>query len=683
MNTTCGTRKSKGAEGHPRMWRAGGFGAILVALFVVSGLCASSSWTKDKPGSSKARPTFLASKLAKQAKQHPNDLVRVIIQSNRGVSGATTAFKTATAGRLATPGMATGGTKVSRKLNIVGAVSVLIRANQLARLAQNPGLTITPDESVKATGTFSSDQLWPAQSGNAELWDAVDEGLSTSLPAIAVVDSGVECDRADFTGRVLTQVNLATAMPNSPCDGRGHGTFVAGIAAGAAAGYAGAAPAAKIVSLDVMNDQGMAWTSDVIAAAEWILQHKNAYDIRVANFSLHAGTAGSFTVDPLDRAVEKLWAAGVTVVAAAGNYGDGTATGVRYAPGNDPFVITVGAVDLAGTATPDDDFVAPWSAFGYTSDGFVKPELSAAGRYMVGPVPEASSLPAERPDHVVAPGYMQLSGTSFSAPVVAGAAAHILALHPDYTPDQVKGALMVTARLVPLADSWAAGVGELNAVQAATFVDPPNPNAGLDQFLVADPNGGPAVFDAASWSDASRRCVRSDASWRTPPERRFLERCLLERRFLERRFLERCLLERRFLERRFLERCLLERCLLERCLLERRLLGRRRRERGRGGRRRRRRRPGLHPDPDRGSGNRGRSGAGSGDTASVALTAGRLTGPAEQRHASDASQRAVPDLTTGSVARRPGQGLHHAGGRYCGSGHRAVRAPVRPPRPGG
>ena len=508
MNTTCGTRKTlKEAGSRPRMRRAGGLGVALVALFVVSGLCASSSWTKDKPGSSKAKPTFLASKLAKQAKQHPNDLVRVIIQSDRGVSGATTAFKSATAGRLATPGMATGGTLMTRKLNIVGAVTVLIRANQLARLAQTPGLTITPDEAVKATGK-SSKQLWPYQSGNTRLW-SVDEYQPSSLPAIAIVDSGVECNRADFTGRVLTQVNLATAVPNSPCDGRGHGTFVAGIAAGAATGYAGAAPAAKIVSLDVMNDQGMAWTSDVIAAAEWILQHKSQYNIRVANFSLHAATAGSFTVDPLDRAVEKLWAGGVTVVAAAGNYGDGTPSGVRYAPGNDPFVITVGAYDLNGTSTPNDDFVAPFSAFGYTQDGFAKPEIVASGRYMVGPVPATSTLPAEMADHVVAPGYMKLSGTSFSAPIAAGTAAHILALNPGYTPDQVKGALMVTARPVPQAPALAAGVGELNAVRAASFPHVPNPNAGLDQFLVADPNGGPALFDAASWTSA----VQNDASW--------------------------------------------------------------------------------------------------------------------------------------------------------------------------
>ena len=144
-----------------------------------------------------------------------------------------------------------------------------------------------------------------------------------------------------------------TALPgNSPGDGYGHGTFVSGIAAGSATGFTGAAPTADLVSLDVMNDQGVAMTSDVIAAADWIRQNKDAYNIRVANFSLHSTAPASVFWDPLDRAVEKLWLSGVVVVTAAGNYAvNGQASGVRYAPGNDPFVITVGANDIAGTVS--------------------------------------------------------------------------------------------------------------------------------------------------------------------------------------------------------------------------------------------------------------------------------------------------------------------------------------------
>ena len=123
------------------------------------------------------------------------------------------------------------------------------------------------------------------------------------------------------------------------------------------------------------------------------------------------------------------------------------------APGNDPFVITVGAIDQAQTSATGDDFVPPWSSYGHTVDGFAKPELSAPGRYLVMPVPAASTIATALPDRVVAPGYMWMSGTSFAAPVVSGAAAQLLARHPTWTPDEVKGALMQTARVLAQAQA--------------------------------------------------------------------------------------------------------------------------------------------------------------------------------------------------------------------------------------
>jgi serine protease AprX len=276
--------------------------------------------------------------------------------------------------------------------------------------------------------------------------------------------------------------------------------------------WGGASPTSKLVSLDVMNDQGMALTSDVIAAADWIYQNRNAYNIRVANFSLHSVKRSSFLNDPLDKAVEKLWFSGVVVVAAAGNYADnGQPSGVLYAPANDPFVLTVGALDVNGTTSVSDDFNAPWSSFGYTPDGFAKPELGAPGRFMVGAVPTNATMPLSHADRVIAPGFMRLSGTSFAAPIAAGAAADLLAVHPSWTPDQVKGALMVSAKPIsPSASPGSSGVGELKLDAAALVTAPPNPNAALDKFLVADPNGGTTpVFDSASWVDA----VTADPSW--------------------------------------------------------------------------------------------------------------------------------------------------------------------------
>jgi serine protease AprX len=259
-----------------------------------------------------------------------------------------------------------------------------------------------------------------------------------------------------------------------------------------------------------MDDNGMGLTSDIINACQWILDHQAQYNIKVANFSLHSSITAPFWVDPLDRAVEKLWFNGITVVVAAGNYGSASGpTGVIFSPGNDPFVITVGAADIGGKANINDDTVAPWSAWGSTIDGFEKPEIAAPGRYMVGPVPATSTLVSERPGAVVAPGYIQLSGTSFAAPIVAGVAAQILARHPGFTPDQVKGALMLTTRSVNGAVGGSAGVGEITANKAAAVTNPPNPNAGIDQFLTTDPTVGGTAFDAASWNSTAL----GNASW--------------------------------------------------------------------------------------------------------------------------------------------------------------------------
>jgi serine protease AprX len=263
-----------------------------------------------------------------------------------------------------------------------------------------------------------------------------------------------------------------------------------------------------------MDDSGVGATSDVIAACDWILANKDRLGIRVANFSLHNSEPASVFWSPLDRAVERLWFAGVTVVASVGNYGSADGA-VKYAPANDPFVITVGAADTERSVSTNDDYAAPWSTHGHTLDGFAKPELGAPGRYLVGPAPAGSTLTAEQPDRVVAPGYLQLSGTSFAAPVVAGTAAYLLGVHPTWTPDQVKGALMLTARAVPTATPNSLGVGEVNAGKAVDVLNPPNPNAALRRFVVPDPAGGAIpVFDTASWTDVARANASwIDASW--------------------------------------------------------------------------------------------------------------------------------------------------------------------------
>jgi serine protease AprX len=396
--------------------------------------------------------------------------------------------------------------KTYKDFRSIDGVAVTLSGAQVLALASDKHVrAVTPDASVRLSGSGASGpkDKWPYVTG-------VDKYAGAPAATIAVVDSGIDATRPEFAGRIVANVNLSTLSGNSAGDGRGHGTFVAGLAAGKLSGRDGAAPNAKLVSIDVMDDQGMARTSDVIAAADWILANKDKYSIRVANFSLHSSVANSFMYDPLDKAVERLWFNGVVVVVAAGNYGyPDRPSGVPFAPGNDPFVITVGASDTGRSVSTNDDTAAPWSAYGYTLDGFAKPELAAPGRYMVGPVPVTSTLYSERPDHIVDPGYMELSGTSFAAPIVSGISALILGKHPTFTPDQVKGALMLGAKPMPSATDMSEGVGEVNAARSVEFNNPPAANKALTRYITSDPVTGAPVFDTASWASKAK----ADASW--------------------------------------------------------------------------------------------------------------------------------------------------------------------------
>jgi serine protease AprX len=549
------------------LWGKGGRGSVitLVGVLVLS-LAAGAASARDNtpPVARSVTATVVETGLLERAQANPKQKFRIIVQSAKSADAAETAFKDVEKAddqqiqndeklaqdneKLADKAYsAKNKTKVEYakasadrdrwhgkrdelkdlrksaqgalddRFDFINGVSLEMSGRRLERLARTPGLIITEDVEVVFLSTptnygqmlnYTSKQLWAHESGVSEFWT----GTARQMPAIAIVDSGIDKNLPDFAGRNIKQVSfVSSGNTNAALDGRGHGSFVAGIAAGSARDYAGVAPNAPLVSLDVMDDTGSGRTSDVIAATEWLYQNHDANDIKVVNYSLHGGGTAHFYNDPLNKAVSKLWQDGVVVVAAAGNYGkDGAPSGVYFAPGNNPFVITVGAVDIGGTANVGDDDRAPWSAYGRTQDGFWKPEICAPGRMMVGPIPMASTLAVAKASKIRTSGYVELSGTSFSAPVISGIAAQILARNPDMTPDQVKGAILRRARSVPRAEKNSCGVGQVNAVRAVlNATRTSNPNAALNKFLKLDAVTGDKVFDAVSWTDATK----SDVSW--------------------------------------------------------------------------------------------------------------------------------------------------------------------------
>lgn len=435
---------------------------------------------------------FVPQPLLEQAKANPAGTFDVIVVGES--KNAKTSLKNEVGNGLG---------KLRREYALFRGVATQLKGAQLVALAKRDGIAgITPDGPVVPA---SAETAWPQAINVDSLWS--DSGTpAANAPAIAIIDSGVELGRtADFGSRLVASVNLNSREPNATGDDSGHGTMVAGLAAGASPAYPGVSQGSKIVSLDVVDKDGMATTSDVIAAADWVFRNRDEYGIRVANFSLHSGFANYGLRDPLSIAARRLWLTGTVVVAASGNAGPQR---MLYAPASDPFVITVGAVDVKGTADVSDDVNAPWSSYGATAEGFAKPELVAPGRYLAAPVPAGATLPTGVPERIVAPGYVWMSGTSFAAPIVSGTAALILGRHPDWTPDQVKGALMLTARGLPAADPMSVGVGEIDAAGAAAVTSPPNPNENLYAFVADDDEGEP-VFDADAWNDR----VAADSSW--------------------------------------------------------------------------------------------------------------------------------------------------------------------------
>lgn len=400
-------------------------------------------------------------------------------------------------------------------LRIINGLSARLSAGAARRLAASALVrAVSLDAAIRET-TLTDPTPWTLATsfdqttGATQLW-----GHSTGAGiGVAVIDTGISGDLPDFrtsqgssSSRVIASA-VVDPGATTAADTYGHGTVVAGLVAGDGwnrdsgdslyGQYAGTAPDANLISIKVADDSGRATTLDAIYGLQFAVDHKTDYNIRVVNLSFRSTSAESYTTDPLDAAAEQAWLRGITVVAAAGNLGTAP-DAVSYAPGNDPYVITVGAVDSGGTTSTSDDVQASWSSRGVTQDGFSKPDVEAPGAHIVSTLAPGSSFAAACPTCVIGGAYFQLSGTSLAAPIVAGLAADLLAAHPRWSPAMVKGAIVHTA--APLSD----GGDEVRAMGAySASCSQRVSDRGLTPNDLIDPATNEIDYGAASWSAAS------------------------------------------------------------------------------------------------------------------------------------------------------------------------------------
>ncbi|MGH2979388.1 MAG: S8 family serine peptidase, partial [Solirubrobacterales bacterium] len=446
-----------------------------------------------------AGPAPVTPKLAALAQSDPGRRVEVIARLEPGApTEAARSLVRAAGGHAGEP------------IGLINGFSARLDARDAQRLALQPGVVaVSLNGATKPQGAgLKPNQLETSFNQSVKsprVWKhATGEGVG-----VAVIDTGVAGGLADFRGADGASRVVASAVTHPDAttaeDAYGHGTHVAGLIAGdssrRAAGdplrgrYAGTAPGAHLISIKASDDHGDSTVLDVIYGIEFAVEHRDEFDIRVLNLSLESTVAESYRTDPLAAAVEAAWFKGIVVVAAAGNRGT-DADAVDYAPGNDPYVISVGAVDDQGTKQVKDDLRTDWSSRGTTQDGHAKPELYAPGARMVSNLAPDSDFASMCPDCVSGDGqYIRAGGTSMSAPVVAGVVATLLEEHPSWTPDQVKGALVNNLRGLP------GGGHELDAFGAFTASKRElTSNEGLEPSEIVDPATGEVAWDRSRWS---------------------------------------------------------------------------------------------------------------------------------------------------------------------------------------
>jgi serine protease AprX len=483
-------------------------GIALASALLLSALPSTSIADTSPGGRVLDRSQAAHPALQKVAAASPDKRIRVLIQRNASNS---TAFRDIAR---------EFEDNIVEEFTVIPAALVELPAKRVLALARDPSVRyLSPDGSVRGQNDddadssdspanrtpVKGDNLLTTHPFDVHATNAWTDPLAPSTGrgvTVAVLDTGVNATHPDLTGRV---VPITINRRAGTDDGFGHGTHVIGTINGRAQDgrYLGVAPGARVISVKVSDDQGATSESDVIRGLQWIYDHAAEYQIRAVNLSLSAGIPQSFETSPIDAAIERLWFRGITVVAAAGNQGT-AANATWFAPGNDPYVITVGCLDDSQTKKGADDSLCAISSRGRTLDGNYKPDLVAPGRKIVAPLAGSDAVLARRfPERITPDGkHIRLSGTSMSAPIVTGSIALLLERYPTLKPDQIKWLLTTTAATYPGQADQAGDLDITAALRAAKSGRVGLANQGTNPSDVLTPTRTGVTTTSAFWDTA-------------------------------------------------------------------------------------------------------------------------------------------------------------------------------------
>lgn len=307
---------------------------------------------------------------------------------------------------------------------------------------------------------------------------------------VAVVDSGLwgaaEPLINDTEGRPRVVARFDAILNeevSTITDESGHGSHMASVLAHSGrAGdssenrFKGIAPDIGLIPVKVFDASGNGDFLDILRGIQWVLANQTKYDIKVLNLSLAAEPRFPYWDDPVNQAVMKAWQAGIVVVAAAGN--EGPEWGTIGSPGNNPYVITVGAVTDSWTPRDTtDDYIPDFSSRGPTLTGHVKPDIVAPGGHMTGMTPGNSTMASDNPNWFLSSGDFVSTGSSQAAAAVAGIAALLLQVDSTLTNEQIKCLLVSSALPAINRDGrlsysrFTQGAGYVDAARALTLGD--------------------------------------------------------------------------------------------------------------------------------------------------------------------------------------------------------------------